>query len=167
MTEDKEQAKELAKKKRKKVKTHGYRKEVAEKICDAIAVSPGVSLAALCKKHKLDICPKTIYMWRRAYPTFALMYMQAKEMQMSIYAEDSVRIAKTARKRALYIDKEGNRRVDAASIAADKLYIDTILKVASKLAPGVYGDKIEHGGTLTVSHEQWLKSARENMSKSK
>lgn len=138
-----------------------YTLELAKKICDCVRVSTK-RMSQICEENKLpDV--SCINNWRIVHPEFGAMYATAKAQQAELFAEETIEIARMSRGKALYTDDKGIQKVDTGSIAADRLLIDTQKWVACKLAPRIYGDKIEHSGNVTVTHENWLKEAHDKL----
>jgi hypothetical protein len=135
-----------------------YTPELARKICAAVAVCTD-PMEKICIDNGFPTV-KCINGWRLDYAEFGLMYAQAKATQAELMAEETIEIAKNSRKNSTYIDDKGVSRIDPGAIAADRLVIDTQKWVACKLAPRIYGDKVNHEHTIKP-HEDWLNILKE------
>ena len=116
-----------------------YSEELGDLICQRIATHP-VSLVTICKKY--DDMPNhtTIFLWMYKYPIFSDKYVTAKQSQAKIAMEA---IEDMYNNIEPIFDKDGNKRLDAATvthinnIAAHKKWC------AARLARKTYGDKGE------------------------
>ena len=113
-----------------------YSEELAKLICHRVSTHPW-GLRKLTDHY--DDLPEfsTINLWRFEHTDFSLHYALAKQQQADLVAEDCEDIAQEV---LYYIDAQGNKRIDAASIAHSKLIVDTKKWHLSKLAPKKYGD---------------------------
>ena len=73
--------------------------------------------------------------------------MRAKAMQQLWMADRALQVAADG-SNDVYVDDEGKVRVDHDVIQRSRLLVDTIKWQATKLAPKVFGDKVDvnHGG---------------------
>lgn len=131
-----------------------YTPELIDDILNQIACTDK-GLHDLCKLNDGWPVPSTIFEWLIKYPEFADRYEKAKEHQQKVCIDQIKKIA-SDRSRDFYINEKGVELPNATSVARDKLIIDTLKWEASKLAPRVYGDKVQQ--EITVGrHEDWLK----------
>jgi hypothetical protein len=87
--------------------------------------------------------PQTINAWRREKLEFSSRYAQAKMEQAELLAESIDDIAVNLDKH-YYVDQAtGVSKIDTGMVAHARLMIDTRKWLASKLAPKIYGDKIQ------------------------
>jgi hypothetical protein len=91
-------------------------------------ISDGVTKAAACRA--LGVNPRTVSRWIARDPVFAERYRLARIEQAHALAD-----------RALDIADEPIARGDVASLQRNRLRVDTIKWLASKIAPRVYGDR--------------------------
>ena len=98
------------------------------------------SLAVILKRNPTFPGKETIREWRFDFPTFAAMYVQAKQLQAELFAEEVIDIADDS-KHDTKIDKDGNESCDTEFVQRSRVRIDTRKWVACKLAPRLYGDK--------------------------
>jgi hypothetical protein len=110
-----------------------YTPELGAKFCAAMA-STTDSIGTICKRKGMP-SKATVFRWKAEIPEFATMYEAAKLEQMYGGIEECTEIA----------DKAGKTHED---IAHAKLRIDTRIKVAQRLKPKEFGDKVDvnHGG---------------------
>lgn len=113
-----------------------YTDETAELICEEIA--QGAALYRLCERDDMP-AERTVYQWLERFPEFAQKYTRARDRQQDREVDHIVVIADEA---------------EDANLA--RLRIDARKWRASKLAPKKYGDKMELGGSLNITHEQAL-----------
>jgi hypothetical protein len=113
-----------------------YNIEIATEICTRI--SEGEPLKTILNTEGMP-GRTTVCVWRHAHPEFAAMYARARETAGDVWAERAVAVAMTA---------------DPVTAAAVRVKYDAIRWFASKLAPKVYGDKLQHtgadGGAITM-----------------
>lgn len=131
-----------------------YDNIIAEEICEAISLSTD-SMAKILKEHPHFPSEKVIRKWRLKFPTFGLMYAQAKMMQAELFAEEVIEIADDSSGDG-YEDKDGNLKCDNEFVQRSRVRIDTRKWIACKLAPRIYGDKTtieQHNYT----HEEGIK----------
>lgn len=121
-----------------------YTQSIADKICEATAVS-SKSLKTICQGLKLK--PMTVLQWLRNNEDFSKMYARAKEEQADLLAEEIISISEHT--------KEDHTPFTGGNVVRrDQLRIDARKWVAAKLKPRKYGDKldVEHSGNLAI---QW------------
>lgn len=112
-----------------------YTEELGREI--ASRISEGQSLSSICKMpHMPDIT--TIYEWIGKQPTFSLIYARAREQAAHTLFDQMIDIADDSSADLLEDGTPNN-----AAIARARLQIDTRARVAGKLAPRVYGERIE------------------------
>ena len=133
-------------------------------ICTRIA--GGETLSAICKTPGLP-ATQTIYQWRRKNSQFDADYRVARVDQMESWADEILEIAddstfdtvtKTGKNGATY------EAVDHENIQRDRLRVDVRKFIMAKIAPRIYGDKLqhEHSGEIHQRHTVEL-SDRERM----
>jgi hypothetical protein len=104
-----------------------YTAEIAAEICDRIA--GGEPLQAICNSSDTIPTPNTVRRWRDAHAEFRLMYAHAREDAGDAWAERALAAAMKA---------------DPVTAAAARVKFDALRWYTSKLAPKVYGDKLQH-----------------------
>jgi IS30 family transposase len=114
-----------------------YTPELAAIICERI-VESDYGLEQICQADDLP-SPRTIYRWLADHEDFRQQYAHAKEVQGHVQAERGLKEALTA-----------------SDAAIGRLKWDARRWTASKLAPKVFGDKLELGGKVTLNQESAL-----------
>lgn len=133
-----------------------YTKALAEKICELIATTH-IGLKVQCANNKALPSEKTIYNWLKELPEFLQQYTRARERQADLLAAEILAIAddSTHDNDIRYgLDGEPYVVEDKEWTGRSKLRVDARKWLAGKLAPKVYGDKLELGGNVqnTVNH---------------
>ena len=105
-----------------------YAEKIASMICDRLA--GGEPLSKICEDEAMP-GRTTVYAWRHAHPEFQNKYARAREDAADVWAERAVAMAMTA---------------TPETAQAVRVKYDAIRWYASKLAPKVYGDKVQHTG---------------------
>ena len=128
-----------------------YSDVITDAICDELA--SGRSLIQITQEsdypHEV-----TVYRWLDRHEEFRKKYARARELQAEHYAAEIIRLADTpviAEKRTIKAD--GSEEVVIGdNTERTRLQIDARKWYASKLAPKVYGEKIqqEHSGELGI-----------------
>jgi hypothetical protein len=117
-----------------------FSQEVVNEICERMQA--GETLSAICKDDHLP-AKNTVLRWLDKNPPFQTQYARARTALMDHYADQIVEIA-----------FEGSN-ADQVAVARDRLKIDTLKWLMSKLAHRKYGDRIaltgEDGGA--IKHE--------------
>lgn len=107
-----------------------FTRALADEIC--LRIGAGESLLSIVDdEHMPDYA--TIWKWRQKYTKFRNSYAQARETRAEAYEELMMDTARS--------EEDVNRA---------RLIVDTMKWTASKLKPGVYGDKVEHSGQVDV-----------------
>ncbi len=99
---------------------------LAAAVCERLAAG-SQGLEAVCAAPDLP-SSATVYRWLADYPDFAAQYGQARQVQAHRMFDEARAIARAA---------------TARSVAVAKLRIDTLKWQAAKLAPRVYGARVE------------------------
>lgn len=130
-----------------------YRPATAELICARLA--DGENLTSICKTPGMPR-RQTVHQWRMKNPGFAASYARAREIGMESMSDDVLTIA----------DDDTLDRIDGepnhVAVQRARLQVDTRKFLMAKLAPHVYGDKVQHEHSGTVDHAVTL-SDRERM----
>lgn len=121
--------------KRKKGPASSYTEDKGIEIATRLA--SGQSLHSICK---LDHMPHiaTIFDWIKNHPSFGERYARARELAAHCLFDQMIDIADDCSKDVLEDGSPNN-----AAIQRAKLQIDTRARVAGKLAPKVYGERID------------------------
>ena len=112
-----------------------YSEELAIRICEEL--SNGVSLQKICARPDMP-AQGTIYRMIAQEPFFREIYARAREQAAHTLFDQMIDIADDSSKDLLEDGSANN-----AAIARARLQIDTRARVAGKLAPRVYGERIE------------------------
>lgn len=99
---------------------------LADAVCERLAAG-SQGLEAVCAAVDLP-SSATVYRWLADYPEFAARYGEARQIQAHRMFDEARAIAQAA---------------TAKSVAVAKLRIDTLKWQAAKLAPRVYGARVE------------------------
>ncbi|MHA6684487.1 terminase small subunit-like protein [Mesorhizobium sp. A556] len=129
--------------------------ETADKICERIA--DGRSLRSICEDDEFPD-KATVYRWLAAHEEFRDQYALARELQADTLFDDILEISDDARND--WMERRGEDDAGWAAngehIQRSRLRVDARKWMAGKLRPKKYGDKLELGGRLTISHEDAL-----------
>lgn len=120
-----------------------YTIELAREICDTIA-SSSKGIKRLCDEKPHWPCKDTIFTWRKLYAEFSDQYAQAKMYQIEVLIDEMFDIADDP-----YMDT-------LVAINRARLQLDLRKWLACKLAPRVYGSKVENAQPIS-QHEDDLK----------
>lgn len=125
--------------KRKVGRPSKYTPELAQEICDVVAVT-STSVKRMCKAHPHWPGEDTIFAWINKYPEFSKMYARAKQSQVEKFMDDIIEISDEKHNDS-YVNDKGNEVCDGEYIARSRLRVDTRKWLASKLVPRIYGDQ--------------------------
>lgn len=126
-----------------------YSKQIGDEICKTIATTKH-GLRKLCKDNPHWPNKKTIYEWAFDNSEFRDQYARAKAFQIEWLVESALEIAEDG-SNDTYVDDNGNERCNNEWIARSRLRVDTIKWLSSKLAPKIYGDKLETNQNVTIN----------------
>ncbi len=123
--------------------------EIAQRICDAIAITPK-SLDAICDENPDFPHRATFKRWLHNSDEIRAMYARAKAAQCQLLAEQILDIADDAQRDIIHT--EDGDVVDREVIDRAKLRIDTRKWLCAKLAPRIFGDKVDvnHMGEIAI-----------------
>lgn len=112
-----------------------YNKELADKICSEIATSHK-SLRKICKQEKISVQAVLNWLNDETKPEFLAQYTRAREAQADFLADEMLEVA---------LRRTGDDKafVGINRIQRDRVIIDTMKFIASKLKPKKYGDKMD------------------------
>jgi len=121
-----------------------YSPAVADYICARLA--DGETLTAICRTRGLP-SRQAVHRWRMRNDAFNDAYMRAREIGMESMSDDMLTIADddTA-------DTLPDGSPNHANIGRARLQVDTRKFLLAKLAPKVYGDRVEVDVSGTVQH---------------
>ena len=113
------------------------------------AIGNGATITGACRAAGITL--PTLHKWRDADPALAVALSKAIETGADAVAVEALAIV-DARPES-YIDKSGNRRLDPAAVAWQKVRADTRLRLIASWAPRRYGAKVDVGGQIEVKHD--------------
>jgi len=128
-----------------------YTPELAEYVCNIISTH-ACGLNKLKKMYKNFPDKSTIYAWMHTHEEFSNQYLVARQKQATVLADSMLDISDEI---PVIEDKDGNERIDSGMLGKAKLNYEILKWHASKMAPKIYGDKVNQedktslGETLT------------------
>lgn len=133
-----------------------FSQELANAICEKIATTPR-GLDFLCASEASFPHASTVHRWLNADEVFRENYLRARERQADLIFDQSLEIADTPLIGVETVNKaDGTVETrEGDMLGHRKLQIDTRMRMAGKLAPKKYGDKLDlnHGGELGLKVE--------------
>lgn len=118
-----------------------YSEELANEICREVSIST-LGLKVLCAQNPHWPNDKCIYLWTLKYEEFGRNYARAKARQIEVLVEDALQIAYDSSNDSI-VNEDGKKIFNREWVARSRLKIDTIKWLACKLAPRIYGDKVQ------------------------
>jgi hypothetical protein len=121
-----------------------YNDDLAKEICLKTAVSSS-GLKKLCRENPHWPTSETILQWRWNNESFSYQYTQAKQRQIESMMEDIIDISDDSSQDSITrVGKNGEEYevCNSEFINRSRIRIDTRKWLASKLAPKIYGDKL-------------------------
>lgn len=142
--------------------------DLATTICERIAA--GESLRQMCETDAKMPHRDTVHAWLLevgdpAKKAFSDQYARARELQADTLFDQCLTIADDAKSDYREVDSDGDgpaiQVVDHEHISRSRLRVDTRFKIAGKLAPKKYGDRVAVTGPDggAVKHEDVTASA--------
>lgn len=123
-------------------------------VCDMVA--SGKLLKDACEKQ--GVHPITVRGWALADEELGKLYTHARIEQAHAFAEQAIAIADDGTNDT-YTDEDGKEQVNHDVIQRSRLRVDTRKWMASKLAPKLYGEKLEVSGDkehpIAVTVQEW------------
>ena len=114
-----------------------YSKEsVSEEMFERMA--NGESLGSICRDAHMP-SRGLVYYWMTFNPSIAERFARAQESQSHALIDDCLQIADS-------VALSGNATADAGPINLAKMRIDARLRIAGKINPTRFGDKVQHTG---------------------
>jgi len=130
-----------------------YTPELAESICERL--SCGESLTSICAAEGMSK-RTTVVGWQGQHDGFSTAYARARIAYADAIFDEAMEIADDSLGDWTTRTKKGEeiRVVDHENIQRSRLRVDTRLRVAAKINPVKYGDKLDlnMSGDLNVSH---------------
>ena len=132
--------------------------EAREAICARLAAGESLRKAADAE----GVAPSTVLLWVNTDAAFSEQYARAREIGYRLLADEIIEISDEAEFEPVK-GPDGETlevRIDATTVARNRLRVDARKWMLSKMLPKVYGDKmqmtgdgggpIEHGVTLNI-----------------
>lgn len=134
-----------------------FTQDIADELCERIATTPR-GLDFICQADDAFPSARTVHRWLAANETFRQSYLRARERQADTIFDECLEIADDKSQDLKVVGRDDDERevCNTEFVQRAKLRIDTRLRMAGKLAPKKYGDRLELGGALTVNHEAAL-----------
>lgn len=130
-----------------------YTPEIADEICERLATTPR-GLDFICESDEALPSARQVHRWLNEHEDFRQSYVRARERQADLLFDECLEIADDGSNDTKLVGREGEERevTDSDVIQRSKLRVETRLRMAGKLAPKKYGDRIEqhHSGSLTL-----------------
>jgi hypothetical protein len=120
-----------------------YSEALASEICERMG--QGESLASICESDHMPAIA-TIFYWLGKQPTFSESYARARDCMAHAIFDECLMIADAAKGDMAEDGTPNNVNVQRA-----KLRIDTRFRMAGKLNPKVYSDRMEQLGAVPVT----------------
>jgi len=130
-----------------------YTLDLAESICERL--SNGESLTSICSAEGM---PKrtTVVGWQGQHDGFSTLYARARRAYADAIFDEAMEIADDSSGdwTTKVVRGEEVRAVDHENIQRSRLRVDTRLRVAAKINPAKYGEKLDlnMSGELNVCH---------------
>lgn len=117
--------------------------ELANAICEAIATTPR-GLDYICRHNKEFPSAATVHRMLNEDKEFCESYLRARERQADLIFDECLEIADDCTNDSKYVGESGDTEVcNNEWISRSKLRVDTRMRMAGKLAPKKYGDKVD------------------------
>lgn len=129
-----------------------YSPELAEAICETIATTAR-GMDFLCATKPGWPNPRTVTRWLNEKPEFRKGYELAKERQADLLFFECLEIADDGTGDTKTVERGNGETVEVCDtewVARSKLRVDTRLKMAGKLAPKKYGDRLDVNAAVGV-----------------
>jgi hypothetical protein len=128
---------------------------LAIEICDVIA-STSKGSKRLCAENLHWPSQDTLFQWLKSHADFSELYAQAKRAQVELLIDEILEIADDCTS-DVFVNEDGKMIPNSAVVKRARLQIDTRKWIACKLAPRIYGTKVDTTLSLYASHEEALK----------
>ena len=114
----------------------------------------GETLTAICKDQDMPAYG-TVWRWRQENPAFRESYARAREAQMERWADEIVEISDdTTQDMVLKEGRNGSTYLapDQEHIQRSRLRVDTRKFLMAKIAPALYGERVQVDGQVDHHH---------------
>lgn len=126
-----------------------FTQAAADLLCDRIATSRK-SITRICTEEPALPNVTTVLRWLAGNESFRIQYARAKELQTEVIEQEMLEIADETGRDT--IGGDNGPQPNSEWIARSRLRVDTRKWLMSKLAPKKYGEKLEIGGDIGVTH---------------
>ncbi len=133
-----------------------YTEELGNEICEGLATS-SKGLAHLINANPHWPCAQTIFEWRLKIKSFGDKYDLAKRNQIEALVDDILNISDNDDNDV--IENDHGLVGNSVAIQRSRLRVDSRKWLAGKLAPKIYGDKIQQDITVKT-HEESIKDLK-------
>lgn len=142
-----------------------FTQKLADEICFAIA-NGSEGLRRHCKKNPHWPSHSQIMDWRSEIASFRDQYTLAKQKQVEYLVDEIVTISDDTSNDTI-VNDEGKLTCNKEWIARSRLRVDTRKWIACKLAPKIYGDKLEVKSEQSLSKDtiENIREARKEFKK--
>ncbi len=150
MMADGEQVEAVEAKPRKRGRPTTYNRRIGEQLC--LRLEAGESLRSICADEGMP-STSVFYQWYKRNPEFAERYADARALQAILMDDDLQTIADDSREDYKTVIRDGQEVevVDHEHIQRSKLRVDTMKFRMTKMAPRLFGEKLEVSGQLEVT----------------
>lgn len=127
---------------------------LGEEICERIATIPR-GLDWICDHDETLPSARTVHRWLAANESFCQAYLRARERQADLIFDQALEISDTTEEGIETVEKaDGSVETRKGDMLGHrKLKVDTRLRMAGKLSPKKYGDKLELAGDMNLTVE--------------
>lgn len=136
-----------------------YTRKMALEITKQLATT-NKGIKTLCEENPHWPNRATVFEWRLMHKEFADLYAQAKRDQIESMIDEIQEISDNMRGDTKIIFNEAGEPIETCNtewLGRSRLRIDTRKWIAAKLAPKLYGEKIQNETTVTIKHEEAIK----------
>lgn len=129
-----------------------FTQEIADLICERIGTTPR-GLDFICDNDELLPSASTVHRWLNGDAAFCESYRRARERQADLIFDECLEIADDGSNDTKLLKRGDGSETEVCNaewISRSKLRVDTRLRMAGKLSPKKYGDKLEvdHTGSI-------------------
>lgn len=118
-----------------------YSEDMAARVCEAVATTPG-GLQAILKENGIKITARTIYNWLQKYPDFRKAFELAREDQAEIIYEEMLEAAKDS-SQDMIRDNRGFLIPNPSAVQRSRVVVDVFKFALSKLCRRRWGDSTD------------------------
>ncbi len=132
-----------------------FSEDLAERICDLIGSTPR-GLDYICDSDDTLPSARTVHRWLNDNEKFCQSYVRARERQADLLFDQCLEIADDASRDVKLVGDDEREVLNSEFVQRAKLRVETRFRMAGKLAPKKYGDRVTHAGDpdnpLDVKH---------------